>query len=660
MLKLRRILAVLVISTALTCDIAAADANPIQTLLTRLRAVDAAECDTSTEAYLTNYPYARLQLRKAALQGEIDRRYSSASPASADTFAQEGLAALDRLDAQQPMRAVPGKLTEAAYITRNDKTAQPLHIYLPPAYDPSTPTPLIVFLHGWVPETNILDPWLPPQAICDLAGKYGCMLVVPYARRNTDFQGVGEVDVFRAIEEVQRLYSVDDDRVYLCGVSMGGMGAWTIGLRHPGVFAAVAPITGQTEMYRWWGWNRDAMAPWKQWMVEWDNPYHLADSLRNANIFVQHGELDSLISIEQSRLMVKAAEERQYFGAVELFEHPGASHYIYFENETFDRAFEWLAKHTLDRKPEIVTHKTYSLEYGRAFWASIDAFQKWGEPGRFSIYATPDIQKNSLSHIDLTTTNVARLSIDIPSSPLARLDRYRVLINDTEHRWIAPEGDKLIIDIAPPPASVIGAPADAAPATFPPQKRAGLCGPCEEVFDTDFVVVAGTAGKPSDDRRLVQNAMRFAIEWDAFADGFPRVMRDTDVTAADIASSNLVLFGRPQTNLITSRIASRLPIRIGNRHYMVGDREFQGEDLGLAMCYPNPLNPEKYVLIFDGAYWGDEMSVNHKFDMLPDFIIFSSEAYEEEGPTNLAHCAGFFDMNWQLSDALTYTWKGNE
>ena len=48
--------------------------------------------------------------------------------------------------------------------------------------------------------------------------------------------------MLRAMDDVQRAYNVDKDRVYLTGLSMGGGGTWHLGLRYPDRFAAIVPV----------------------------------------------------------------------------------------------------------------------------------------------------------------------------------------------------------------------------------------------------------------------------------------------------------------------------------------------------------------------------------------------------------------------------------
>ena len=51
-------------------------------------------------------------------------------------------------------------------------------------------------------------------------------------------------DLMTLIEEIESEYSVDEDRIYLTGISLGGNGAWKVATDYPDKFAAVIPISG--------------------------------------------------------------------------------------------------------------------------------------------------------------------------------------------------------------------------------------------------------------------------------------------------------------------------------------------------------------------------------------------------------------------------------
>jgi poly(3-hydroxybutyrate) depolymerase len=613
----------------------------LQELQDAVAAMQASAVDHQSLAYRTNFPYAELQLRKARLARGKTWYFGDTSSARC---IQEGLKALDRITHDEPLTATKGVLSELAYITDNDGTAQPYYLHLPSNYDPAKKWPLIVFLHGYVGSISILDPWVLSEEVCQVAEDNGCALLIPYGRRNTDFQGVGEVDVLASTAQVLSLYSIDPDRVYMSGVSMGGMGAWNMALRHPGMYAATTPMSGQTDMHVWWpralpGWpaSRDDIPPFRRMLVEWDNPIDLVMNARNQPMFVQHGEMDALIPVEQSRSMVAAA------GAlgipIKYGEFAGASHYIYFELPCFQNAWGWEKAYTLNHGPQRVTYKTFSLHYDRAFWATIADFVEWGKPATVDCRVTADG-----AGLTVNTENVRLLKVDVKQAPLKKVEDFTVTVNGRRTTARATANWDLYIVCDPK------APTEQ---TWPPHKRNGLCGPVEDVFNTRFLLVQGTSGDAVQTEANGLTAARWATEWDQFADGLPPMKADKDVTAEDIASSNLVLFGTPATNSILARIADKLPIQIGEQKYTVAGKTYQGDDLGLVLCYPNPLAPDHYVLIYSGILYGEKCGINHKHDLVPDFIVFNNHTFNYDD-TNQHEVAGYFGMDWDLNPKTTY------
>ena len=50
-----------------------------------------------------------------------------------------------------------------------------------------------------------------------------------------------------ALDETIEEFRIDESRVYLTGLSLGGEGAWYLGYLHPDRFAAIVPICGYVE-----------------------------------------------------------------------------------------------------------------------------------------------------------------------------------------------------------------------------------------------------------------------------------------------------------------------------------------------------------------------------------------------------------------------------
>jgi hypothetical protein len=96
------------------------------------------------------------------------------------------------------------------------------------------------------------------------------------------------------------------------------------------------------------------------------------------------------------------------------------------------------------------------------------------------------------------------------------------------------------------------------------------------------------------------------------------------LSSGDIERSNLVLFGRPRANAVLRRIIHRLPVEITRRGIRIGRRAVTGDDLGLRMIYPNPLNPDRYVVLMIGHLPTRVKDMEALPWLLPDYAVFDA------------------------------------
>ena len=116
---------------------------------------------------------------------------------------------------------------------------------LPKDYDEKTDWPLLVFLHGYGQsgdDLQIVRENGPPKLFGE--GKQ-FPFVLASLQCPTGFYWRGNV-VIGLIDHLTENYSIDPNRIYLTGLSMGGYGTWQISHEYPERFAAVAPFM--------WGW----------------------------------------------------------------------------------------------------------------------------------------------------------------------------------------------------------------------------------------------------------------------------------------------------------------------------------------------------------------------------------------------------------------------
>jgi hypothetical protein len=153
-------------------------------------------------SYRSCWPLAKLKWRRAEL-ALGPQNYWGPDETLAREQIELGFAALARLEAGHIAGEGQTGLVERAYENQTDGTVQPYHVYVPASYDPDRATPLVVFLHGYVPTITINEPWVPDPDDIRMAERLGLLFLVPYGRRNSDFVAAGEVDVLEAMKATQ-------------------------------------------------------------------------------------------------------------------------------------------------------------------------------------------------------------------------------------------------------------------------------------------------------------------------------------------------------------------------------------------------------------------------------------------------------------------------
>ena len=527
-------------------------------------------------------------------------------------------------------------LLERAYLALNDRSPQPYYLYMPDAYDGGEPFGLLVFLHGYVPTFNKLN-WIACQyseAFEKLANEARCIVLIPYGRSNTDFQGAGEDDVLRCIAEVKERYTVDADRVFLSGISMGGMGVWTIGAHYPDLFAALIPVASRGDFYLWKGIERGGLPGFQAKLAEQEFGAELLPNYRHLPCVIVHGTADQVMPIQQSERMA-ALLGQEGFG-VQYVTVPGASHYDWDVLFGRPEVLRCLREVRRVKAPQEITYRTYTLKYGRAYWAEVTGIADWGRPADLKCRLDPAAET-----LAVETANLTGLRLDPPVELAPHPDRLKVSWNGRAVETRRDEKGRLLLEAS-----------DSAQGEL--TKTPSLCGPIREAYAGPFVLVHdGRPGSPSYDAALAA-----AADWVRFAQGVPLILSADEVSPVVLERCNLILFGTPEDNPLVARIAPRVPVAPQDGKYRVGDRLFDASRLGLSVIYPNPLAPGRCVVINSGPVWGRQVSWNHKYDMLPDFIIFRDAPAKDGTDANDHVLAGFFDQHWKLNE--TSTWQASD
>jgi hypothetical protein len=186
-----------------------------------------------------------------------------------------------------------------------------------------------------------------------------------------------------------------------------------------------------------------------------------------------------------------------------------------------------------------------------------------------------------------------------------------------------------------------------------PVKRTGLQGPIDDAFVEGFVCARPSRNpyNAAPGRRAVATLELFQGEFPKWLRGGLPVESDLEVSREDIAEKNLILFGDPSSNVVLGRIAAKLPIVWTGEEIIVGNQKFDAATHMLAMIYPNPLNPEHYVVINSGhTFHETEFRGTNAllFPRLGDYAVLRVDGGEEQLANPEVVLAGFFDEQWQL------------
>jgi hypothetical protein len=185
-------------------------------------------------------------------------------------------------------------------------------------------------------------------------------------------------------------------------------------------------------------------------------------------------------------------------------------------------------------------------------------------------------------------------------------------------------------------------------------KRHDLQGPIDDAFLDSFVFVSptGTPLAPAAGKWAASEEERAIAEWHRQFRGDAQVRDDKDVTDADIAGSNLILWGDPASNRVLARIADRLPVKWTADAVVLGAHRYPAATHAPILIFPNPLNPKKYVVLNSGFTFreGDYLSNARQTPKLPDYAIVDlSVPPDGRFPGKIVE-AGFFNEQWALQD----------
>ncbi|MGQ4514162.1 alpha/beta hydrolase-fold protein [Streptomyces sp. DW26H14] len=197
----------------------------------------------------------------------------------------------------------------------------PYLLHLPEDYDsdPERRWPLVLFLHGAGERGFGLDAvtkhGLPKLA--EAGTEFPFVIATPQCPASSQW-GAEVTTLAGLLDDVAADCRIDPSRVYVTGLSMGGHGTWSLAIRYPERFAAIAPVCGSL---------------WLQGV----------EPIRALPVWTFHGEEDKTIPIESTEKIVAGLEALG--GDVRFTRYPGVGHDSWTRTYDNPGLYDWLLAH---------------------------------------------------------------------------------------------------------------------------------------------------------------------------------------------------------------------------------------------------------------------------------------------------------------------------
>ncbi len=501
----------------------------------------------------------------------------------------------------------------------------------------------------------------------------GVMMIHPFGRYCNANKLAGEVDTLEVLEHALAQYPIDPQRVAIRGFSMGGAAAWHLAVHYPDKWFAATPGAGFSETPDFLKvFQKEELKPYPFEQTLWqmyDCPVWVRN-LRMLPTIAYSGEIDS--QKQAADIMAAACwglPENERFELAHIIAPktahsitPAARTEIEKRLATLDRMQQRhveMGGHSFSSNfRHDFTFTTTTLKYNSVRCLTVNQLREHWKP------ATVGVRYDS-NGITLALRNVSDISLDFGTGdvPFSHWgDAASVAIDDFQERFLPLPGIKvpwrsdgswgarlrlvndkweLVSPIEPPSKDLV--------------KKHNLQGPIDDALMGPFLFVKPTAAgrHPEVDQWVDAEFNRAVREWHRQMRGDARVKTSEELKPEDIENYHLILWGDPQSNPTIAKVADKLPIPWGAEQITVGEQKFDAKTHVPVLIYPNPLNPEKYVVLNSSFTYREYDYLNNarQVPKLPDWAIIDlSTPPDARWPGKIA-AADFFGEKWELKPA---------
>jgi hypothetical protein len=548
-------------------------------------------------------------------------------------------------------------LVVRGYRSKLDDTVQPYGLLIPDEYrfEGELDVRCDIWLHGRF--ENVVELQFIRQRMRNRGDIAPAKTIVlhPFGRFSNAFKFAGEVDVFEALDHAKANYRIDPNRVAIRGFSMGGAGCWQMAVHYPDRFFAANPGAGFSETPEFLRvfQNETLSSPsWEQALWNWYDCPGWVGNLRMIPTVAYSGEDDRQ---KQAADVMAAACEKEGLRLTHLI-GPKTGHQIHPESKVeIERRLKSIERSHSSTYPWKVTYSTYSLRYNRCDWLEIEGLeQHWKQAGvhaevlgRIAVVMASNITDVRLAFDagSFTVDGGAPAELHITSDGAKDQPIYDLPPALTDGSW---EISAHLVGgswkLGRRPASGL-------------RKRHGLQGPIDDAFMESFIFVrpSGKSANAAVDDWVTKELDHAIAHWRQQMRGDARVKLDSELTEDDVKRHNIVLWGTPESNGVLKRIAGLLPAKWDGGNVGIGTASLSAESHVPLLIYPNPENPNRYVVLNSSFTYREYDYLNNarQTPKLPDWALIDIRVAPNSRYPGKVAAAGFFDEGWQPGKVLT-------
>lgn len=195
-------------------------------------------------------------------------------------------------------------------------------LYLPKDYEQKEKVPLMLFLHGAGERGDNLElvKTHGPAKLVEQGKDFPFAIVSPQCPKDKRWE---PADLIALLDYIIANYKIDENRIYVTGLSMGGNGTWKLAAEIPNRLAAIIPICG------------------------WGDPF-AAMMMGKLPTWVFHGAKDVVVPVRSSEEMVESIKRAG--GDVKFTVYPEANHDSWTETYNNPEIYEWLLNQSLEKR----------------------------------------------------------------------------------------------------------------------------------------------------------------------------------------------------------------------------------------------------------------------------------------------------------------------